>query len=67
MAVTCPIQVRRIRALGRGMTEADFDARSQRQLTDDGYAQLADTAISNEGSAEDLFAQIDAWWATRIG
>lgn len=67
LAVTCPRHIRRIRAIGRGMTGADFDARSKRQLTDEAYAQLADTTISNEGSTEELLAHIDAWWAARIG
>lgn len=67
VAVTCPVQTRRVRAIGRGMTGADFDARSERQLSDEEYAQLADTAIPNEGGSEELLAHIEAWWAAHIG
>ena len=60
--VTCPIDVRRERAIGRGMDAVDFDARAANQPTDEWLAAHADTVFQNDGSPERLVAAIDAWW-----
>ena len=48
--------------IGRGMTAEDFDARAANQPTDEWLLSHADTVISNEGSLDDLLAQVQAWW-----
>ena len=63
--VACPVDVRRVRAIGRGMTGEDFDARAARQLDDAGLAALATSVIDNAGSADDLLASVSSWWDER--
>ena len=66
IAVTCPRELRRARAIGRGMTGDDFDARDALQ-PDEGYLLgIAHTVFDNSGSAESLIAQVDAWWDLRF-
>lgn len=65
VVVTCPVEVRRERAVGRGMSVADFDARLANQPTDEWLCAHADTVFRNEGTAEQLVEQVDAWWAER--
>ena len=62
VVVACPIDVRRERAVGRGMDAVDFDARAANQPTDEWLAAHADTVFQNDGSPERLVAAIDAWW-----
>lgn len=49
VCVSCPRDLRRERAIGRGMDPADFDRRADRQLTDEQMAALADNVIDNTG------------------
>lgn len=62
VVVTCPIDVRRERAVDRGMDAVDFDARAANQPTDEWLAAHADTVFQNDGSPERLVAAVDAWW-----
>lgn len=62
VVVNLPVAVRRERAIGRGMTAEDFDARAANQPTDEWLLSHADTVISNEGSLDDLLTQVQAWW-----
>ena len=62
VCVTCPTEVRRVRAVGRGMDAADFDRRDAQQPSQDYLRSHADTELHNDGEAEDLLAQVDAWW-----
>ena len=62
VVVSLPVAVRRERAIGRGMTAEDFDARAANQPTDEWLLSHADTVISNEGSLDELLAQVQAWW-----
>lgn len=65
MVVTCPADVRRRRAVARGMDPVDFDARMANQATDEWLAAHADTVLVNDGTREELVAQVDAWWSER--
>lgn len=56
-------QVQRDRLLSlRGMTEAHADARIAAQLPHEERAAVADVVIANDGSMEDLVAQVDQLW-----
>lgn len=65
VAISAPLEVRRARALERGMDGDDFDARAAAQPSEDELCALADTVIVNEGDAEDLKASLDAWLVER--
>ncbi|MGN6607337.1 MAG: dephospho-CoA kinase, partial [Jatrophihabitans sp.] len=53
----------RLRRLeGRGMPEADARARIAAQATDEQRRAVADEVIDNNGSLDDLHAQVDAVW-----
>lgn len=59
VCVSCPVDVRRVRAIGRGMDGADFDRRAARQLTDGQMAALADVVLDNSGDEQTLLRQLD--------
>lgn len=65
LCVVCPMDVRRRRALGRGMDEADFERRVARQPSDAYLRAHADTVFDNAGSREELVAQVRSWWERR--
>lgn len=61
IAVTAPLSVRRVRAVERGMSPDDFDARSLKQPDEDTLCSWADVIIENERADDSLFGQLDAW------
>lgn len=65
VCVTCPVEVRRVRAIGRGMDGADFDRRVANQPTEEYLRAHADTVLDNSGAPERLATALDAWWAER--
>lgn len=62
VAIACPLEERRRRAIGRGMDGADFDARAARQPSDEYLGSHCDTLVDNRGGADELMARADAWW-----
>lgn len=64
VVVTCPLEVRRSRAEGRGMGPSDFDRRVSGQPTDDYLRAHADTVMSNTGDESSLLAEVNDWWAS---
>lgn len=64
VVVTCPLDVRRVRAVQRGMTEEDFEARRANQPDDGWLRDHATVVIDNGGSYEDLIARVDEWYQT---
>lgn len=66
LVVSCPIALRRIRAIGRGMTGEDFDARAANQPTDEWLLAHATSVIDNEGTADELEAQVSRWYAEHV-
>lgn len=62
VAVTCPLEVRRARAQGRGMDPEDFDRRVARQPSEEHLRSHATTVIDNTAGEKDLLALVRAWW-----
>ncbi|MDO4536786.1 MAG: dephospho-CoA kinase [Coriobacteriales bacterium] len=65
MCVICPRELRRERAIGRGMRGEDFDARVAQQPSDAYLTSRATTVITNDKDANALLAQINDWWVSR--
>lgn len=65
LCVVCPLPLRRVRAIGRGMSGADFDRRVARQPSEAYLRDHADTVLRNEGSREGLVRQVRRWWGER--
>ena len=65
VVVSCPAVLRRERAIARGMTGEDFDARAAGQPSDEWLADHATTIIDNSGTSEELLSQVRRWYATR--
>ena len=63
VVVTCPLEVRRLRAQGRGMDPGDFDRRVARQPSEDYLRARATTVLDNTGDEKDLVARVRAWWS----
>ena len=58
------IRVRRL--VGRGMSEDDARARIAAQATDEQRRAVADVVLDNDGSPEDLAAQVETFWAEHV-
>lgn len=67
LVVCCPLALRRERAILRGMTGDDFDARVANQPTDAWLRAHANTVIDNDGDYEALIAQVRCWYEQRVG
>lgn len=63
VVVTCPLDVRRERARGRGVDSDDFERRVARQPSDDYLRARADVVLDNAGGEKDLVGAVRAWWA----
>ena len=63
IAVTAPLEVRRARAIERGMSAEDFDARASIQPSEDELCALATCVIDNTYADDSLYAKLDAWLA----
>lgn len=66
LGVMCPLEIRRQRALGRGMSEQDFNLRAAQQLSDEELEALCDSTLDNSGDEQSLTEQIQRWWAARF-
>lgn len=62
LCVVSSLQTRRARAIERGMTGDDFDARVAQQTSDDYLVRHATTVFNNDGSMQDLIGCVDRWW-----
>ena len=65
LCVVCPLEIRRERAIVRGMAGEDFDARVRMQPTDDYLASKATTLILNDGNEQKLKQMVERWWKER--
>ena len=65
LCVVCPLEIRRERAIVRGMAGEDFDARVRMQPTDDYLASKATTLILNDGNEQKLKQIVERWWKER--
>lgn len=61
LVVVAPLTLRRERAIGRGMTGEDFDARVAHQPSDDYLRAHATYVIDNTGDEAALEAAVSAW------
>ena len=64
LAIVAPFDVRRDRALLRGMSAADFEARAAIQPSEDTLRSLATAVIENTGTELELHRALDAWVAS---
>ena len=62
LCVTCPVEVRRERAIGRGMDGKDFDARASKQASDAYLEEHGTSFIRNVGTRAELQHEINRWW-----
>lgn len=65
IAADVALRVRRLME-SRGMTEADARARIASQATDADRAAVADAVLDGNGTAEELRAQVDQFWALSV-
>lgn len=62
LVVDVPLEVRRVRAQGRGMSVADFDRRAANQPSDRYLREHATALLDNSGGPGDLARAVDEWW-----
>lgn len=67
LVVTAPLELRRARAVGRGMDAEDFDARVSRQASDEYLRAHATYVIENTADVEALERAVEAWWQAVLG
>ena len=65
--VHTPREIRRERAIQRGMSGEDFDARDAAQPSEEYLFSHACTVLDNSGSPSDLARATLAWWSSRTG
>ena len=66
IVVEAQLEVRLERLAARGMTRDEALARIAVQATDEERRAVADVVVSNSGALEDLNAEVDRLWSTRI-
>jgi dephospho-CoA kinase len=66
LVVQADPEVRVRRLVKRGLGEEDARARIAAQATDEQRRAVADVVLDNDGTAEDLAAQVDRFWAERV-
>ena len=64
--VEAELELRLKRLAARGMTRDEALARIAVQATDEERRAVADVVVSNSGALEDLNAEVDRLWSTRI-
>ena len=66
IVVEAQLELRLERLAARGMTRDEALARIAVQATDEERRAVADVVVSNSGALEDLSAEVDRLWSTRI-
>lgn len=66
LVVEAAEDVRVARLVARGLGEDDARARIATQATDEQRRAVADVVLGNDGTPEDLHAQVDRFWAERV-
>jgi dephospho-CoA kinase len=64
VTVEAPIELRVDRAVARGSTRTDVQARMRSQASDSERRAVADVVITNDGTLDDLTRQVDELWVT---
>jgi dephospho-CoA kinase len=62
IAVISELELRRNRAIDRGLTEEDFENRIRFQTNDSEREKLVDIVIYNNGNMTELAKQVDQAW-----
>ena len=66
LVVQADPEVRVRRLVRRGLSEDDARARIAAQATDEQRRAVADVVLDNDGTEEELAAQVDRFWAERV-
>lgn len=66
IGVQADAEVRVRRLVDRGLVEADARARMAAQLSDDERRALCDVVLVNHGGRDELLAQVNELWTTRL-
>jgi dephospho-CoA kinase len=67
LVVEADTDIRVARLVQRGLTEEDARARMAAQATDEQRRAVADVVLDNSGTPEQLRAQVERFWAERVG
>lgn len=62
IAVLAPLDMRIERAVASGFDEADVRRRIAQQITDAERIEAADVVFNNDGTKEELYNEVLAWW-----
>ena len=62
IAVLAPLEVRIERAVASGFDEQDVRRRIAQQITDAERIEQADVVFNNDGTKEELYNKVVAWW-----
>ena len=62
VAVVAPLQMRVDRAIAAGFDGEDVRRRIDRQIADAERIRQADVVFENDGSKEELYGKVQAWW-----
>ena len=62
IAVLAPLELRIERAVAGGWDEADVRRRIAQQITDAERIEQADVVFNNDGTKEELYNKVVAWW-----
>ena len=62
IAVLAPLELRIERAVASGFEESDVRRRIAQQITDAERIEQADVVFNNDGTKEELYNQVVAWW-----
>jgi dephospho-CoA kinase len=66
LVVRADPEVRVRRLVQRGLSEEDARARIAAQATDEQRREVADVVLDNDGTEEELAAQVERFWAQRV-
>ena len=66
VTIASPIELRRERAIARGMAGYEFDKRVSAQASDEDRAAIADYIISNTGDADALLRAVEELWESQL-
>ena len=62
IAILAPLEQRIARAVASGFDEQDVRRRIAQQITDAERIEAADVVFNNDGTKEELYNQVIAWW-----
>ena len=62
VAVLAPLELRVERAVASGFEEQDVRRRIAQQITDAERVEQSDVVFTNDGTAEELYNKVLAWW-----